>query len=204
MLTVEIRDVVPRARHQLELVGHGLVGGHGRAGGAAGERVLQGRVVQRRAALERVMPAAHEKHRDAVLDDLRHHLRGAHGVPEGPVERRVTTGDRVLDQVPEVAALVASPLPYRGNATGPGPFMAAAVGELQCRVDHVEQRVGGAVRADGAHMGDTTHRDDVAIEIVGGHRREDRLQWRAGTYGGRRHELIDGQIRDTEHADVAI
>ncbi len=204
MLAVEIRDVIPRAGHQLELVGDRLVGSHGSAGGAAGESVLQCRVVQRRTALKCVMPAGHEKHRDAVLGDLRHHVRWAHGVPEGAIECGIAAGHRVVDQALEVGALVAAPLPHGGNAAGPGPFMSTAMRELQRRVDHVQQRVGGAVGADRTHVRDAAHGDDVAIEVVGGHRREDRLQRRAGSHCGCGHQLVDGQIRDAEHADAAV
>lgn len=204
VLPVQVRDVVPRAGHQLEAIGHRLIRRHGSAGGTAGERVLQRCVVQRRAPLERVMPPGHQKHRDAVLDDLRYHVGRTHGVPERAVERGVAAGDRVFDQVLEVVALIAAALAHCGNTTGPGPFVTAAVCELKRRVDHVQQRIGGAVRADRPHVRYAAHGDDVAIEVVGRHGRKNRLQRRVGAYGRGRQQLVDGQVGDTEHADAAI
>ena len=63
--------VIPGTHHQPQLLGHRLAGLHRLLIGPPGEGVLQRGVVQRRAALERVMPAADEEDRHVVGDDVR-------------------------------------------------------------------------------------------------------------------------------------
>src|SRR5207248_7957903 len=67
--TLACRQVVPGAHHELVATGDGLVRPHGSTDGTVGPGVLEAGVVERLAALEEVVPAAHQEGRDTVGDD---------------------------------------------------------------------------------------------------------------------------------------
>ena len=50
----------------------------------------------------------------------------------------------------------------------------------------------------------SAHDGDVAVEVVGGHHREDRFERRVRPDRGRDEQLVGAQVGDAEHADASV
>ncbi len=154
-------QVQPGTHQELVAAGRALPGFHRRGDRPPGDRVLEPGVVERRAALVDVPPAADEEHRDPVADDrAQQPLRPARA-PVGAVERLLPLELDVYDGVDLEAE-------QSGDVLELDPDRVGDVGVLgehrfDQRIDRVERR-GDAEEDDvEAERRDAAEEGDVAV-----------------------------------------
>ncbi len=203
-------EVHPRAHEQLVARCDPLVGGHRGQHRPAVGQVLQAGVVEQLAALEQVVPAADQKGRDVIGDDVAQHAARAASGPVGPVVGlgagglHCLQGGGVEGQRPGVVLQ----LLRHGSGHCGCAGRRCAVGQVLQRRGHgvggVQPAYQAEVEGGELQVGQAALGDGVPVQVVAGDDREHGLHRRCLGQVGDGEELVDAHVGLPEQAHLAV